>query len=77
MTLKVEMTRPPQDVQYPPADLRRRRTLERLYMRKSNLDELIRALEVYQQYDGPVPKALHGAFSVARKCSSSSVQSRI
>jgi hypothetical protein len=54
----------------------RRQALERLYRRRNAVDDLIRSLEGYQMA-AQSPRAEVVPFTVARKCSSGSVQSRI
>jgi hypothetical protein len=57
-------------------DALRRRALERLYLRKAAVDDLIRSLEDYQTAAQPA-RAEVLPFTAGRKCSSSSAQSRI
>lgn len=51
----------------PNRDEIRLRALERLYMRRDAVDELIRSLEAYQQVEGSKARCI--PINAARKCS--------
>lgn len=57
-------------------DALRRRALERLYLRRAAVDDLIRSLEDYQNAGAPA-RAEVLPFTAGPRCSSGSVQSRI
>jgi hypothetical protein len=60
-----------------PVDLLRRQALERLYMRRETVDNLIRSLENYQRTKTAAPPPVCIEITARRTCRSNFAQSQI